>query len=372
MNLRQLALWIISRKVFKVSPELLRWYVFSVVGVGSTVSDKPEPFRFSLSPSRGASPSQGISGIETPRKTLSRNPNGVYRWQGAGSSRPRNRYQSPGFAPRPQQHRIKLSPPRTPPMTDTKRRRVGDEAESSTHQKSAVPSTSTIRFPSSVPESPLHHVTGPSGIVSNGKITVHSTLPSAQPTTPKANVAQPRLRTAGLVTKPTTPAIPSPLRQTWKESDSPPQPSPPSRPTRAAGFMAELIKEVTPTKKPDVSNPYQTASPVKPPAPVRKPVVRRPKATAKPAEKPVAPEPEISAQAIIEATVPKVCCPFDDPVSHSCLGHAHRVRNAPDPHQKWKSQFGRKQPRVANFSLLSSTVRRIQPDLALILWRQSP
>ncbi|KAF8141690.1 hypothetical protein EV363DRAFT_1443599 [Boletus edulis] len=87
--------------------------------------------------------------------------------------------------------------------------------------------------------------------------------------------------------KPTTPAIPSPLRQTWKESDSSPQ------------------AEVTPTKKPDVSNPYQTASPVKPPAPVRKPVVKRAKPAAKPAEKPKEQEPEISAQAIIEATVPK-------------------------------------------------------------------
>jgi hypothetical protein len=42
--------------------------------------------------------------------------------------------------------------------------------------------------------------------------------------------------------------------------------SPPSvgkEPTQAASFMAELIKDVTPTKKPDLSNPYQTASPVK-------------------------------------------------------------------------------------------------------------
>jgi hypothetical protein len=67
--------------------------------------------------------------------------------------------------------------------------------------------------------------------------------------------------------------------------------------------MTELIKEVTPPKKPDVSNPYQTASPVKPP--VKKPV-RRTRATAKPAVPENPKKPELSPQAIIEATVPKV------------------------------------------------------------------
>lgn len=279
--------------------------------VGSaSVPDRPEPFRFSLSPSRAASPTrtQGIGNTQTPRKTLSRNPNGVYRWQGAGSSRPRNRYQSPGFAPRPQQYRMKLSPPKSPVTTDTKRRRVGDEAESMTPQKPAMPSTST-GFPSPIPESPVppsHHATGPFAILLNGRPSVSSAPVPAPPVTPKANGSQPRIRTGGLPMKPTTPAIPSPLRQTWKESDSPPQAYPSSRPTRAADFMTELIKEVTPTKKPDVSNPYQTASPVKPPAPARKPVARRPKPAAKPAEESKEQEPEVSAQSIIEATVPKV------------------------------------------------------------------
>ncbi|KAG9312917.1 hypothetical protein JVU11DRAFT_6350 [Chiua virens] len=274
---------------------------------GSTfVPDKPEPFRFSVSPSRAASPNQshGSSGTETPRKTLSRNPNGVYRWQGAGSSRPRNRYQSPGFAPRPQQHRIKLSPPKTPLTSDTKRRRVGDDADSSTPQKPVVPSTSTVSFPSLMPDSPAS-LSQPSATVANEKPAFPSAMVPAQPVTPRANGIQPRLRTGGLPIKPTTPAIPSPLRQTWKESDSPPQASSPSRPTKAADFMTELLKEVTPTKKPDVSNPYQTASPVKPPAPARKPVAKRPKPNARPAEKPKEQEPEMSAQAIIEATVPK-------------------------------------------------------------------
>ncbi|KAH0836593.1 hypothetical protein J3R83DRAFT_8293 [Lanmaoa asiatica] len=256
------------------------------------VPDRPEPFRFSVSPSRSASPnqSQGINNIQTPRKTLPRNPNGVYRWQGAGSSRPRNRYQSPGFAPRPQQHRIKLSPPKTPLATDTKRRRCPIPRLSF----SQVRCWYLLLHPHATP-------TGPSVTFLNGKPTVSS----AAPVTPKANGILPRIRTGGLPMKPTTPAIPSPLRQTWKESDSPPQGSPPSRSTRAADFMTELIKEVTPPKKPDVSNPYQTASPVKPPAPVRKPVAKRPKPTVKPAEQPREQVPEMSAQAIIEATVPK-------------------------------------------------------------------
>ncbi|KAF8449104.1 hypothetical protein L210DRAFT_3500646 [Boletus edulis BED1] len=264
---------------------------------GSTFTpDKPEPFRFSVSPSRSASPSQsqGIGNTQTPRRILSRNPNGVYRWQGAGSSRPRNRYQSPGFAPRPQQHRMKLSPPKTPVTNDTKRRRVDDEAEFSSPQKPAVPSTSTASFSGVVPDAPItpsRHATGSSTIFLNGKPTVPFTPTPAPPVTPKVNGIQPRVRTGGLAMKPTTPAIPSPLRQTWKESDSSPQASPPSRPTRAADFMTELIKE--------------TASPVKPPAPVRKPVVKRAKPAAKPAEKPKEQEPEMSAQAIIEATVPK-------------------------------------------------------------------
>jgi hypothetical protein len=68
--------------------------------------------------------------------------------------------------------------------------------------------------------------------------------------------------------------------------------------------MAELIKEVTPPKKPDLSNPYQTASPVKPslhkkPAKKRKPAEGRPK-------EPEKKEVDLSHQTIIEATIPTV------------------------------------------------------------------
>jgi hypothetical protein len=69
--------------------------------------------------------------------------------------------------------------------------------------------------------------------------------------------------------------------------------------------MQDLIKEVTPLKRPDVSNPYQTASPVKPLT--KKPVVKRTRATVKSAAPLEQKEPELSPQAIIEATVPKVC-----------------------------------------------------------------
>ncbi|KAI6164455.1 hypothetical protein EDD17DRAFT_349080 [Pisolithus thermaeus] len=275
-------------------------------------ADKPEPFRFSTSPSRSSSPSLNLgnsnatSSTPSPRKTLTRNPNGVYRWQGAGSSRPRNRYQSPGFGPRPQQSRIKLSPPKTPATTDTKRRRVGDEAESSVPQWTPMPSTSTststVIFPSQNSEpasqsqqpSPSASMTGPDG-------KTPATLAPPSPVTPKANGTQgTRLRTTGLST---SPAIPSPLRQTWKGNDSPLQPPQPSRPTKAAGYMTELLKEITPVKKPDVSNPYQTASPVKPPP--RKPAPKRPRPAVKAAEKPKEKAPQLTAREIIEATVPK-------------------------------------------------------------------
>jgi len=89
--------------------------------------------------------------------------------------------------------------------------------------------------------------------------------------------------------------------------------------------MAELIKETTPPSKPDLSNPYQTASPVGKVGPPRR-SARRPRATGRPAvptkeqqaeeekkkgedEKKKEQEKlkEYSPQAIIEATVPKVC-----------------------------------------------------------------
>ena len=84
--------------------------------------------------------------------------------------------------------------------------------------------------------------------------------------------------------------------------------------------MAELIKETTPPKKPDLANPYQLASPVGKVGPPRR-STKRPRATGRPValtkedkeeEKGKKEEPKVkekleySPQTIIEATVPKV------------------------------------------------------------------
>ena len=68
--------------------------------------------------------------------------------------------------------------------------------------------------------------------------------------------------------------------------------------------MAELIKEVTPPKKPDLSNPYQTASPVKPSL-QKKPPKKR-KAPEEPRKEQENKDVNLTHQTIVEATVPKV------------------------------------------------------------------
>lgn len=70
--------------------------------------------------------------------------------------------------------------------------------------------------------------------------------------------------------------------------------------------MTELIKEVTPPKKPDLVNPYEAANPMIKPAPKKQPVRRTRAATRAGAQAPKK-DPELTPQAIIEATVPKVC-----------------------------------------------------------------
>lgn len=89
----------------------------------------------------------------------------------------------------------------------------------------------------------------------------------------------------------------------------------------AANYMTELIKEVTPPKRPDLSNPYQIASPLgKVGSAPKGRVGKRLRATGKPTmpankdeksqEKDTKTddlEEAFSPQAIIEATLPKVC-----------------------------------------------------------------
>ncbi|KAI0653407.1 hypothetical protein C8Q70DRAFT_606904 [Cubamyces menziesii] len=281
--------------------------------------DHHEPFRFSKSPStpgRGMTPNVNFlspstseqmvaaagTAAQNGRKTLARNPMGVYRWQGGGSARPRNRYQSPGFGTTAARPTIKLTPEK--PKTDSKRRRVGEDATNSSPQRVPKANGSAANLtPSSSTTTQLNGSAMANGAQANGK-TNGASLPAAPST--------PRIRTSGV--KPTTPAVPSPLRQTWGQSDSPPQassPQPASKPTRAASFMTELIKEVTPPKKPDFANPYEAMSPL-PRPPQKKQPARKTRSAAKAEaekekekEKTQVKEPELTPQAIIEATVPK-------------------------------------------------------------------
>ncbi|KAI0255933.1 hypothetical protein BJV78DRAFT_583764 [Lactifluus subvellereus] len=273
----------------------------------SVQDDDSQPFRFSASPtpSRGTTPAFNVgsppSSQQTPRRTLTRNPNGIYKWQGAGSARPRNRHQSPAFGPpRPTPSKFRLSAPEpSPNKSDIKRRRVDTATESpaphGTHDSSPLtPSREQARVESSTLST------------SSGSSSSYTSMNDASPSKSNTVPATPRLRLS-MPPKPTTPAVPSPLRNTWGtgDSSSPPHSSPPSKPshpTRAANFMAELIKEVTPPKRPDLSNPYQTASPVKPSL-QKKPAKKRKAPEGRPKE-PEKKEVDLSPQTIIEATVP--------------------------------------------------------------------
>ncbi|KAH9169912.1 hypothetical protein EDB89DRAFT_1908251 [Lactarius sanguifluus] len=215
---------------------------------------------------------------------------GFTNGKGAGSARPRNRHQSPAFGPpRPTPSKIKLSAPEASPhKSETKRRRI-DAAT----------------------EPPIPHVTGESLPLAQPREQTRADSSalstSSAPTSLPAVPATPRLRLS-VPPKPTTPAVPSPLRNTWGVGDSSSSssrsspPSKPSQPTRAANFMAELIKEVTPPKKPDLSNPYQTASPVKPSL-QKKPAKKR-KAPEEPPKEQEKKDVNLSHQTIVEATVP--------------------------------------------------------------------
>ncbi|KAF8889345.1 hypothetical protein BD779DRAFT_1671900 [Infundibulicybe gibba] len=264
----------------------------------STPEDKPEPFRFSSStpstPGRGNSPflpktdninfsfttpgpsKQG----PTPRKTLTKNPNGVYRWEGGGSAKParsRNRYSSPAFgASRGGSDRVVLKDNgREAPKTDTKRRRVGDDLNSSSATPSGV-SQSNIESPAPAPRSAAPE---PSSNISRFPFPVSTPqtpqTPGSAPalTNTKTNSTPARLRIPGPTAKPTAPAIPSPLRQAWSggspasQSDSSDS-QPPQKQTKAANFMAELIKEVTPPRKPDGSKRSRPPAHLEPPSPV--------------------------------------------------------------------------------------------------------
>lgn len=141
--------------------------------------------------------------------------------------------------------------------------------------------------------------------------------------TPARTIPSSRLRTPA---KPTAPVVPSPLRNAWsdgsptssrEETKSSPGQTSAVKQTQTANFMAELIKETKPPSKPDLSNPYQTASPIAKIGPPRR--SKRNRTTGKPSPLTVESKSEeqskkdegkkltdYSPQAIIEATVPKV------------------------------------------------------------------
>ncbi|KAJ3730041.1 hypothetical protein DFJ43DRAFT_1027697, partial [Lentinula guzmanii] len=239
---------------------------------------------FSFSPSYVNAPS-----TPSPSKPLlKQNPNGSYRWDGGGSAkqkngRSRNRYHSPAFGPSPRSSSrliLRESPEKAtePIKTDTKRRRVGEDALMSSSSPSG--NSPPIRSPAPAP-SPTRAAEAlripiaptPSRMSSSQSAPLASNGNGLKaPSTASVNGLRSSASTSRLRVppKPTTPVVPSPLRQAWGQPSSPTPSSKSSdstttsqRATKAASYMNELIKEVTPVKNLDVSNPYQAASPVK-------------------------------------------------------------------------------------------------------------
>jgi hypothetical protein len=251
---------------------------------------------------------------------LTKNPNGAYRWQGAGSSKVnprRNRYNSPAFG----------ASNVTPAKTKAAAGATGGDAGTADGKRRKVDGGDSSYFPTSTSSqsaaSPSKALPYPISSSSNSRTAANGTTPSPGKITipPAAPVAPPRLRTPTF--KPSLPSQPSPLRNAWTgspdsslEEISVGKLSPPKQPTQAASFMSELIEKVTPAKKPDdLTNPYQIASPVAKVGPPRRSARR-----ARPARPAVSDLPEqkkeeekvqpntkdLPPEAIFEATLPKV------------------------------------------------------------------
>ncbi|PPQ91470.1 hypothetical protein CVT25_013727 [Psilocybe cyanescens] len=287
------------------------------------VDNKPTQsfsFTYSVSGSSSFSPLPDLARNDTPtsstKKKLDRNPNGIYRWEGGGSAkhpRPRNRYASPAFGASPTPSRVVMkddAPLGSKPFSDNKRRKVDEGSQGSSSSSS---SSNGLPFPlTASPSTPqTNGATAPVTPRTNGSPAKTSPLSSSS-----------RLRTPA---KPTAPVVPSPLRQAWSDpavpsrDDAKTSSTSQAKQTKTANFMAELIKETTPPKRPDLSNPYQTASPVGKVGPPRR-GNKRTRATGKATvptkdqnggndkqkdakkEKDLS---EYSPQAIIEATLPK-------------------------------------------------------------------
>ncbi|KAL1717230.1 hypothetical protein EV715DRAFT_254160 [Schizophyllum commune] len=266
---------------------------------------KEAPFRFSTSPGstpgRGNSPfnfstgsSAGANGERstTPRKPLTRNPNGAYRWEGGGSAKPRtrNRYQSPAFGASrstPEHIVLKDPSPAEPPKREYgKRRRVSDEGQSTFPTASSSANGFNFKTPAKnpPPRSPGPAPTpGRAALGQNLSIQTPGPSKSAEgkngvaSSSSSNNLLSPSA--ARTPKKPSFPAVPSPLRQTWNGDDSSSEGGSPRQKSKAAGMMEDLIKEVTPPqRKADIVNPYQSA------VPGGKPMSRPKRARAKPAK----------------------------------------------------------------------------------------
>ncbi|KAI9432643.1 hypothetical protein BJY52DRAFT_1199027 [Lactarius psammicola] len=215
----------------------------------SVQDDDSQPFRFSASPtpSRGTTPAFNVgspapSSQQTPRRTLTRNPNGVYKWQGAGSARPRNRHQSPAFGPpRHTPSKIKLSAPEASPhKTETKRRRVDTAIEPPT------PHVTGESLPLAQPREQnscrFFRLSTSSG--SSSYTSMNDSSPDKSTTVPRHSTA-PSLGDSSSSSHSSTPFQAEPAHS-------------------CSEFYGGAHKEATPQRSLNLSNPYQTASPVKP------------------------------------------------------------------------------------------------------------
>ncbi|KAI0821543.1 hypothetical protein BC629DRAFT_1730409 [Irpex lacteus] len=276
--------------------------------------EKREPFRFETA-ARYHTPGPSTT-VQRPARPLTVNPNGNCVWRGAGSARPKskNRYKSPGFPP-PRQPAVSMKLAPAKPKADGKRRRIDDGPEEDASQQAG--SSYSVGANGRSPQTNGHlSTTDSSKRPIQSSASARSPSPSSQSPQKLANsstapASTSRLRTTGL--KPTTPANPSPLRQAWKQTDSPSPPASISKPTHAATIMNELVKSTAPKKAPEYINPFQetvppVARPAKKPLPRKRSVSASSKAGAEAAqskaESSKKPEAELSPQKIIAATMP--------------------------------------------------------------------
>ncbi|KAF7356896.1 E3 sumo-protein ligase 2-like protein [Mycena venus] len=256
-NLRTVANFLEQRRGQAISP-LEAEGLISLIHK-STPPEKPEPFRFSSSvpstPARGNSPANDLFTLgasspapapgTSPRKTLAKNPNGSYRWSGAGSARPsKNRYASPAFGTSSRASSPRLvfqdSPSKTSEDASPKRRRLETPAATPPPvPRSAAPAPSPNRVAAS------QHFPFP-----------HSSTPASSPVAGSSLTPL----TPNTLLKKTMPAHPSPLRQAW--GGSPRVLNIFGKLVACAGHANKGRKLAHRVDSADVRNPYQSASPV--------------------------------------------------------------------------------------------------------------